>query len=173
MSFIHCPGKCEWHAWRCLHLKNRFSPKVMCLMEFWRCDSLGVCSKRACNWCGVHEILRRRCPALVNRNRVFLQQDNGRPHTARTTVTKIQELGRNRTAITPNIQPWSCAFRLPSVSIQGPFLVWKKFRKYWSCGSESHWSFASKTRDRYLCAIINFSERWLKTIQSDGLYFEE
>ena len=40
----------------------------------------------------VHEILRRRYPSLVTRNRVLLQQDNARPHTARTT-TKIQELG--------------------------------------------------------------------------------
>ena len=40
----------------------------------------------------VHEILRRRYPALVNWNRV-LQQDNAKPHTARTTLTKIQELG--------------------------------------------------------------------------------
>ena len=35
----------------------------------------------------VHEILRRRYPALFDRNRVLLQQDN-----MRTTMTKIQEL---------------------------------------------------------------------------------
>ena len=40
----------------------------------------------------VHEILRRRYPALVNRNRVLLQQDNARLHKARITMTKIQEL---------------------------------------------------------------------------------
>ena len=41
----------------------------------------------------VREILRRRYPAIVNRNRVLLQQDNARSQTARTTKTKIQELG--------------------------------------------------------------------------------
>ena len=41
----------------------------------------------------VHEILKPSYTALVNRNRVLLQQDNSRPHTARTTMTKIQELG--------------------------------------------------------------------------------
>ena len=41
-----------------------------------------------------HEILRQRYPELVNRNIVILQQDNVRPHTARTTMTKIKELGR-------------------------------------------------------------------------------
>ena len=30
----------------------------------------------------VHEILRWRYPALVNQNRVLLEQDNVRPHTA-------------------------------------------------------------------------------------------
>ena len=31
---------------------------------------------------------------------------------------------------------------------------------------------ASETRDRYRREIINLAERWLKTIESDGLYFE-
>ena len=38
----------------------------------------------------VHEILRRRCPALVNRNRVLLQHDNARPLTARNTMIKLR-----------------------------------------------------------------------------------
>ena len=33
--------------------------------------------------------------------------------------------------------------------------------------------FASKTRDWYRRGIINLAEEWLKTIESDGLYFEE
>ena len=35
----------------------------------------------------IHEILRPIYPVLIN------QQDNVRPHTVRTTMTKIQELG--------------------------------------------------------------------------------
>ena len=34
-------------------------------------------------------------------------------------------------------------------------------------------SFASKTRDWYHHEIINLAERWFKTIESDGLYFED
>ena len=41
----------------------------------------------------VHKILRWRYSALVNRYRVLLQEDYARPYTARTTMTKIQELG--------------------------------------------------------------------------------
>ena len=37
--------------------------------------------------------MRRRYPELINRNRVLLQQDNARrPHTVRTSMSKIQEL---------------------------------------------------------------------------------
>ena len=61
----------------------------------------------------VHEISRPRYAALVNRNRVFLQQGNARSHTARTARTKIQELG--------GIELLSC------VSIHGPFLRGSNF----------------------------------------------
>ena len=33
--------------------------------------------------------------------------------------------------------------------------------------------FASKTRDWYHRGIINLAERWLKTIESAGLYIKE
>ena len=33
--------------------------------------------------------------------------------------------------------------------------------------------YAPKTGDWYRSAIINLAEIWLKTIESDGLYFEE
>ena len=73
---------------------------ILCLVELWSCDSLGVSSKRTCSRCeslfSINRtsswILRRRYPALVNRNRVILQQGNARSHTARTTMTNIQEL---------------------------------------------------------------------------------
>ena len=40
----------------------------------------------------VYAILCERYPALVNRNRVLLQQDNAPAHTARLTRGKVQEL---------------------------------------------------------------------------------
>ena len=74
---------------------------VVCLVEFWRCDSLefvpngnvvdaDLYSQQLEQ---VHETLRRRYPALVKWNRVLLKRGNARPHTALTTMTKIQELG--------------------------------------------------------------------------------
>ena len=90
----------------------------------------------------VREILRRTYPALVNRNRVLLQQDNARSHTARTTMIKIQEFGGIELLPQPAYSPWSCAFRLPSASILCPFIAWKKFKTLnlwkWVSPNSSH-----------------------------------
>ena len=40
----------------------------------------------------LYENLRRRYSALVNRNRVLLQQGNATPHTAKTSMIQRQEL---------------------------------------------------------------------------------
>ena len=55
----------------------------------------------------VHEILRPRYPALVNGNRVLLQQDKARPNTALITTTRIQELGGIELLTTPSIQNYN------------------------------------------------------------------
>ena len=53
--------------------------------------------------------LRDGYPALINQNKVLLQQDNARPHIARTTITKIQELGGiellPHPAYSPDLEP--------------------------------------------------------------------
>ena len=120
----------------------------------------------------VHEILRRRYPALVHRKSVILQQDNGRLHTALTTMTEKQGIGWNRTATTPSIQSWSCAFRLLSFSIHDQFCCVEE-RKLWSCGCGSHRILASKTRDWCRHGIRNLPEKWLRTMVSHDFYFEE
>ena len=40
----------------------------------------------------IYVVLRERYPAIVNRSRVILQQDNGHPHTSKMTMDKIREL---------------------------------------------------------------------------------
>ena len=117
-------------------LKTLVRPQnnVLYLVEFWRCVSLGVYSKRSAVDADIYSQQLER--TLVNRNRVLLQQGNSRPHTARTTMTEIHELEGNE--LLPHSAYRSCSLRLPSVSVQGTFLVWKKFRKLWSCGNWSH-----------------------------------
>jgi hypothetical protein len=40
----------------------------------------------------MYTVLFEKYPALVNRKRVLLQQDNARPHTAKKTLQKMEEL---------------------------------------------------------------------------------
>ena len=87
-------------------LKNRFGSKIMCF--WWNFESVlrwkFVPNGRAVDADlysqqleRVREVLRWSYPSLVNRNRVLLQQENARPHTARTTMTKFR-----------NWEDWNC-----------------------------------------------------------------
>ena len=121
----------------------------------------------------VHEILRRRYPALVNRNRVFFQQDNAKPLTARTTTTKIQEFGEIQLLPHPaynhDLAPsYYHLFRSLTLFLHG-----RNFENFKAVEVDLTEFFASKTRDWYRREIINLAERRLKTIESGELYFEE
>jgi histone-lysine N-methyltransferase SETMAR len=66
-------------------------------------------------------------PALVNRKRVLLQQDNARPHKTKKTLQKIEELEGiellPHPAFSPNFEPSDyCLFRS-----MAQFLCGKKF----------------------------------------------
>ena len=124
-----------------LSFKKSVRPQsnVVCLVGFWRCDLLKVCSKRTCSPCGPSfsttgtssRNFEMEIPSIINRNRVVLQRNNARPHEQ--PWQKFRN-GEDLNCTTPSIHCF-CAFRLPSVSIPGPFLTWKKFRKHRSCGS--------------------------------------
>ena len=112
-------------------------------------------------------------PALVNRNRVLLQQDNARTLTARTIMTKIEEFEGiellPHPAYSLDLAPSdyllfrSMVHFLRGRNLENIEAVEVGFTEF----------FASKIRDWYLHGIINLAERWLKTTESDGLNFEE
>jgi hypothetical protein len=53
----------------------------------------------------MHTVLLEKYPALVNRKRVLLQQDNARPHTAKKTLQKIEELEGIELLLHPALSP--------------------------------------------------------------------
>ena len=125
--------------------KNRFGSKVMLCV--WRNFegvgvSLGVCSYRACSRCWPLFSTTGTSswnfdPGLVNRNRVLLQRNNTKPHTARAPLTKIQELGGielpPHPAYSPNREPSGYRlFRSMAHLVRG-----RNFEN-WSCRSGSH-----------------------------------
>ena len=108
----------------------------------------------------VHEILRQRYPALVNRNWVLLQQGNGRSHIARITKIKIQELGE--------IELLSHAAYSPDLALSdyhlfrcmAHFLHGRNFENFETVEMGFIEFFASKTRDWYRRGIIGPNPRW-------------
>jgi hypothetical protein len=53
----------------------------------------------------MYTVLLEKYPALVNRKRVLLQQDNARPQTAKKTLQKIKELEGIELLSQPNFSP--------------------------------------------------------------------
>ena len=91
-----------------------------------------------------------------------MQQDNAMPHTARTTVTKIQELVELellphpalilRLQITICFDPW-------------PYFSWNKFRKHLRCESGSR----QKPEIGTVAEQYNLIEKWLKNLMVSTL----
>jgi hypothetical protein len=71
----------------------------------------------------MYTVLLEKYPAVVNRKRVLLQQDNARPHTAKNTLQKIEELEGiellPRPAFSPDLEPSDL-----SVSLYSPVPSW-------------------------------------------------
>jgi hypothetical protein len=69
-------------------------------------------------------VLLEKYPALVNRKRVLLQQDNARPHTAKKTLQKIEELEDiellPHPASSPDLEP-SNYYLFRSMALKGGF----------------------------------------------------
>ena len=121
----------------------------------------------------VHEILRRRFRALVNRCRVFLHLDSARPHTGPSTVTKIQELEGIELLPHPAYRPVLAPSDYHLFRSMAYFSRGRNFENIQSVEVILTEFFTSKSRDWYRLGIINHAERWLKTIESDCIYFEE
>ena len=154
-----------WSSLTCqrtsLKISVRRESNVVFLMEFCRCDSLDVCSKRTCSRSGfysqqrerVHEILKLIYPKLVNGNRVLLELDNADSILHDQLWQKFRNWEKSSCYHT-RIQSWSSAFRLPSASIHGPFLAWKKFRNFQLISklSHQHQSLVPSRDNKHLCA---------------------
>ena len=107
----------------------------------------------------VHEILRRRYPALVNRNRVLLQKDNARYRISRKTMTKIQKLGGIELLPHPAYSPDLVPSDFHLLRYMAHFLRERNFENIDAVEVGLTEFFASNIRDRYRCETINLAGR--------------
>ena len=111
-------------------------------------------------------MLKEKWNSLVNRKGVIFHHDNARPHSARVTCNKIEELGWEKLLhppYSPDIAPYYL-FR----SLQH-FTDGKEYpsRKALETDHLQHF-LSSKHVDFYKSGINKLVERWENVIHSDG-----
>jgi histone-lysine N-methyltransferase SETMAR len=106
----------------------------------------------------MYTVLLEKYPALLNRKRVLLQQDNARPHTAKTTLQKIEELEGiellPHPAFSPDLEP-SDYYLFRSMA---QFLRGKKFRSVADVEVAGEEIFSSKNKRWFYPAFKEFAE---------------
>jgi histone-lysine N-methyltransferase SETMAR len=117
----------------------------------------------------LHEVLVRERPALVNRKGVILLHDNARPHVAKWTKQKIEELEWEvlpHPPYSPDIAP-SDYYLFCSLQ---HFLDGKSFSDLEEVQAAISGFFASKPAEFFRTGIENLPQRWKTIVENDGNY---
>ena len=121
----------------------------------------------------MHTALAKKYPALVNRKRVLLQQDNASPHTARRTKEKIRELKSIELLPHPAYSPDLAPSDFHLFRSMAHFLRGRSFGNLDEIETGCREFFASHDKAWYRRGTEQLAERWVRTIEHDGLYFDE
>jgi histone-lysine N-methyltransferase SETMAR len=120
----------------------------------------------------MYTVLVEKNPALVNRKCVLLQQDNARPHTVKKTLQIIEELEGIELLPHPNFSPDLEPSDYYLFRSMAQFLRGKKFQSVADVEVAVEEFFASKDKEWLYQAFKELAEKWVKTIEHEGLYFE-
>lgn len=120
----------------------------------------------------MYAVLARKYPALVNRRRVLLQQDNAPAHNSRMAQQKIGELDGCELLPHPAYSPDLAPSDYHLFRAMAHFLRGRTFDNLKEVDAGVQEFFASKSPEWYRAGIQNLAERWLKVIEHNGLYFE-
>ena len=120
----------------------------------------------------VYDKIANLYPALVNRNRIIIQQDNAKPHVSKNSLRNFKNLDIEllpHPPYSPDLAPSD--FHL--FRSMEHFLRGKKFETNRCVEMACSQFFESKTSSWYENGIKSLLGRWNKAIESDGLYFCE
>jgi len=119
----------------------------------------------------MHQKLREKHPALVNRKGPILLHDNARPHIAQITLQKLHELGYEtlpHPAYSPDLSPTDYHF----FKHLDNFLHEKVFHKQAAAENAFEEFISSRTSEFYRDGINKLVSCWQKCVDSDGCYFD-
>lgn len=120
----------------------------------------------------MHAALSLKYPALVNRKRVLLQQDNATPHTSSKTKKKIQELDSIELLPHPAYSPDLAPSDFYLFRSMAHFLIGRNFANIEELEMGCREFFDSKPKEWYRHGIQELAQRWVKCVECDGVYFK-
>lgn len=119
----------------------------------------------------MHKKLIVMCPALVNRKGPLLLHDNARPHCAKMTLHKINELGYeivDHPPYSPDISPTDYhLFKHLELFLRG-----RQFKNEDEVKIAFTDFLGRQTKDFYQKGIYSLTDRWQKCCDADGSYFD-
>ena len=119
----------------------------------------------------MHQKLRQQHPALVKRKGPILLLDNARPHVAKPTLQKLNELGYEtlpHPSYSPDLSPTDYHF----FKHLDNFLREKCFKNLSDIKNAFSDFIATRTQDFYVTVINTLVLRCQKCVDSDGAYFD-
>ena len=119
----------------------------------------------------MHLQLKRLRPALVNRKGPLLLHDNAKPHVARVTQKKLNELGIEvlpHPPYSPDLSPTDFHF----FKHLDNFVKEKVFKSEEEVRDAFEAFVSSRTPDFYDTGINKLISRWQKCLDSNGCYFD-
>jgi [histone H3]-lysine36 N-dimethyltransferase SETMAR len=119
----------------------------------------------------VHQALKQKEPALVNRRGVLFLHDNARPHVARVARDTIQRLGWE-TLCHPPYSPDLAPSDYHLFHSLDNHLRGKSFPNEEAVRQALTTFFASQPPEFYRTGIAQLETRWQKVLDADGDYFE-
>ena len=121
----------------------------------------------------VYEKLKQKYPAMINRGKALFQQDNARPHTARLTKGKFEQMDGVEILPHPPYSPDAAPSDYGLFRSMTHFLRGRQFVNFDEVEEACLQYFHSKPEDWYMGQIRMLADRWQKIVDNDGLYFDE
>lgn len=121
----------------------------------------------------VYDKLKEKYPALIRRKCALLQQDNAKPHTAKKTKEKFEELDGVEILPHPPFSPDLAPSDYGLFRSMQHFFRGRRFENFDEVQEACEEFFNSKPRSWFFNQIRQLAERWQKVVHNDGLYFDE